>query len=194
MYKVRVANNAQDRFPFPVFYLFLPEEVAQLRRAFDVVLCFQVRLYLPHIVSAIEVETTEDKGSVATLGQLIPDILSSEVKWQIGVPILTRKTGDGRQRPAFLGYTKILMKDSNHPLNKGVLEDFGYLLRGPDVITPPCLACPFILQHDAGSCRLGEANCYRNLEAYIEGADYDTKFSTAILESRDAPACPLTGA
>jgi hypothetical protein len=179
VFKIRIQESDRRRFPFPIFYLFRPGEVEILRKAFDVLLCFQARLYLPQESESLVIGNS-------TLIARVPDLLSAEIRWQIGVPILTKKVDSTQSVPAFLGefYTKSGAQKhmrSTYPTE----EDFGYLLRGPDVIKPPCLACPYILLHDAGDCRLGDARCYGNLAAYLEGASYEENTSRVTENQRE---------
>ena len=187
MFKVRVSEVDRERFPFPVFYLFRPDELQVLRSAFDVLLCFQVRLYLPTVIANMYMDGDVGVGDDAigetydALNAHVPGLLSNEEKWQIGIPILTTNRSYGLS-PAFLGNTDGLQKGRyrNEEFKRGAAEDFGYLIRGSEVIKPPCLACPHILMHDAGQCRLGDTRCYNNLVAYIEGASYEHKSKVAV--------------
>jgi len=187
--KIRLGPKG-PRLPFSLAYLFRGWDLHLMRRHFETFLGFQAR----HFEHPLDEMRVGDNDNGAALLEIVPDLTELEANWHFAVPILTgrvtrklrwkRKQGAKARDlydepdirvvdtgPFVMYLTEEHWKNWNSqkkgaPTPNAPYPDTGYLSTLKGILSPPCLACPRLLLHEAGECEIGDATCFAELQQF----------------------------
>lgn len=192
IYSLRVKKEHVGRdIPFDRVYLVKHEDRSVIEKLFRSALVMPIDEKLAAMLYAVKIDEYVERPHNRKKDDVQPPARPDELKqrlseghWLLVLPILPKWLRANKERlelnekalvehqaPAYLSSPK--WESKRGPNDKGFLGALAYLQVPGKKIRPVCVACPRMIQHQAGECKVGDKDCYTHLSLGL--SDYFTE-------------------